>query len=347
MKLYGRDLSRRDVESLAGRLEQIGGLRRMRLSGGPEDGVDVVEVRAGTGLRYHVLASRCLDISLCEYAGTPLSWQSPAGDVHPAYYDDRGAGWLRTAAGGLVMTCGLTQVGSPCVDGGAELGVHGRAHHTPAREVAAEGHWQGDEYEMRVAGAVEESVMFGERLRLEREITSRLGSGSITIRDTVNNWGHQTSPLMILYHFNFGWPLLSEATELSLPSGKVVPREESTPLEGYDSWQAPEPGFAERVYYHEDIETGSDGFAAATIRNPNFPAAGGETPLTVRLSWKTDTLPELVQWKMPGAGEHVLGIEPSNCRVGGRASERERGALQYIEPGESRDFELRIEVVPE
>jgi len=347
MKLYGNELSRRDVETLAGKLDQVGGLRRMKLSGGPEDGVDVVEVRTGTGLRYHVLASRCLDISLCEFAGAPVSWQSPAGDVHPAYYDDRGAGWLRTAAGGLLMTCGLTQVGSPCIDEGAELGVHGRAHHTPAREVAAEGRWCEDDYEMRIAGVVEEAAIFGERLRLEREITSRLGSGEIAIRDTVRNCGHAETPLMVLYHFNFGWPLLSEATELSFPSGRVVPREDSTPLDGYDRWPAPEPGCAERVYYHEEIATGADGFATATIRNPSFPAAGGDTPLTVRLSWKADTLPELVQWRMPGAGEHVLGIEPANCRVGGRAAERERGALQHLEPGESREFELRLDTTAE
>ena len=34
------------------------------------------------------------------------------------------------------MTCGLTQVGSPCRDGDEELGLHGRIHHPPAREVA-------------------------------------------------------------------------------------------------------------------------------------------------------------------------------------------------------------------
>jgi hypothetical protein len=48
--------------------------------------------------------------------------------------------------------CGLSQVGSPATDGGEELGLHGRAHHTPARQVVAKGFWEGDEYLTSVRG---------------------------------------------------------------------------------------------------------------------------------------------------------------------------------------------------
>jgi hypothetical protein len=47
---------------------------------------------------------------------------------------------------------------------------------------------------------------------------------------------------------------------------------------------------------------------------------------------------------MPGAGEHVLGVEPSNCWVGGRKNEREQGTLIYLEPGESVKYELRLNI---
>jgi hypothetical protein len=40
----------------------------------------------------------------------------------------------------------------------------------------------------------------------------------------------------------------------------------------------------------------------------------------------------------------VLGIEPANCYVEGRAAERARGTLAVLEPGESRTYELVIEV---
>jgi hypothetical protein len=64
----------------------------------------------------------------------------------------------------------------------------------------------------------------------------------------------------------------------------------------------------------------------------------------VHLSWQQSQLPKLVQWKMPGAGVHVLGIEPTNCYVEGRAVERERGTLEMLAPGEKRLFELDLTI---
>ena len=157
MRLYDRNLTRRELEARVGRIEQVGGVRRMVLTEGKEQGTEVIQVRTGAGLAYHVLPSRCLDISLATVGDVPISWQSGNGDVHPAYYDPGGLEWLRTAAGGLLMTCGFTQAGAPNNDGGVELGLHGRAHHTAASQVAAQGRWDGDEYDMAVSGTVEES----------------------------------------------------------------------------------------------------------------------------------------------------------------------------------------------
>jgi hypothetical protein len=42
---------------------------------------------------------------------------------------------------------------------------------------------------------------------------------------------------------------------------------------------------------------------------------------------------------------HVVGMEPANCLVQGRAKERERGTLQFIEPGETREFHIEIGVL--
>ena len=66
--------------------------------------------------------------------------------------------------------------------------------------------------------------------------------------------------------------------------------------------------------------------------------------MDARLTWSAKQLPVLVQWKMPGEGTYVLGIEPGNCRVGGRVAERERGTLAHLKPGESRTYELEFEV---
>jgi Domain of unknown function (DUF4432) len=351
MQLYGQRWTRRELEARIGRLEQVGGVRRLQWTEGSEFGVEQIQVRTGAGLAYYVTPTRGLDISLAEFGGVPLSWQSPNGDVHPMYYDAKGMEWLRTAVGGLLMTCGLTQVGSPCRDGEHELGLHGRAHHLPARHLVAEGHWIGDEYEMRVGGVIEETAIFGEYVRLTREIRSRLGENRIVLKDVVENAGFDVTPHMLLYHCNFGFPLLCEETTIEFPSRRVVPRDEGTPISGYDSWQAPVLGYRERVYYHEDIIidevlSNQNAKASVVIRNPRFPlsSGAGTCPLAVRVTWSTTHLPRLVQWKMPGAGVHVLGIEPANCHVEGRVAERERGTLVKLQPGETLTYQLEVEV---
>ncbi|HEX9973714.1 MAG TPA: aldose 1-epimerase family protein [bacterium] len=348
MQLYGRKWSQREIEARIGRLEQIGGIRHFKLTEGSEADVDLIQVRTGAGLAYYVSPMRGLDISLAEFGGTPISWQSPNGDMHPAYYNPDGIEWLRTAVGGLLMTCGLRQVGSPGQDAGESLGLHGRIHHAPAKQVSAQGTWVGDEYEILIRGIVEETRIFGEYLRLTREIHSRIGENQICIKDKVENVGFEPTPHMMLYHFNFGFPLMSEATTISFPSNKVIPREQETPLEDFDKWQTPCAGYRERVYYHEAMIASSEneGWTNAIIKNPTFPLPGGLTcSLEACLSWNTKNLPRLVQWKMPGAGVYVLGIEPANCYVEGRAKERERGTLVTLAPGESLDYELQLEII--
>lgn len=338
---------RRDLEARTGRLEQAGGLRRMRLSEGVGDGVEVIEVDTGAGLCYSVVPSRGMDIGRATFGGASLAWLSGSGTAHPAYFDRGGISWLRTAAGGLLMTCGMTAVGSPCEDAGETLGIHGTAHHLPASEVCAAGTWVGDRYEMHISGQLTDAMLFGHHVTLRRTIRSVLGENRIRLRDEVRNAGFAPAPLMMLYHFNFGWPLLDTHTRMTFPSQTVRGREADLPLEGHDTWHAPEPGYAERVYYHEDIRTAPRGdarapWAEAVVENPAFPILGGTKPVAVRLAWDTRTLPKLVQWKMAGEGAHVLGIEPANCYVEGRDVERARGTLRDIEPGETVTFELEL-----
>ena len=338
---------RRDLEARLGRLEQLAGLQRSTLSDGPEAGVEQVTVRTGAGLAFTVLPTCGLDIARVEFCGTPISWHSPAGDVHPAGFDSRGLGWLRTTAGGMLMTCGLTQVGSPCQDGGEELGLHGRAHHTPARQAHAVGVWtEAGDYEMRVGGVIEEAVMFGARLRLTRVITARLGVNRISIHDVVENCAFAPAPHMLLYHFNFGYPLLDAGIQIDFPSRRVIPREADLPLDGLGRWTLPDPDFREQVYYHEDLRTDPQGWTRVSLRNPRFPLAGGalRMPVRVELVWDPRTLPRFVQWKMPGTGEHVLGIEPANCHVAGRAAERAGGTLVMLPPGEALEYRLELSV---
>ena len=48
---------------------------------------------------------------------------------------------------------------------------------------------------------------------------------------------------------------------------------------------------------------------------------------------------------MNGTREYVVGMEPANCKVEGRNKDRERGILQFLKPGESREYHLEIGVL--
>lgn len=344
MQLYGQDWTRRELEARVGHLGQICGIRRMKLTEGKEAGVELIRVRTGAGLACDIVPSKGLDISSTELWGVPISWQSPNGDTSPAYYEPEGTGFLRTASGGLLMTCGLVHVGSPSVDETGSYGLHGRAHHTPARQVNIREEWIGDQLEWSVSGIVEETSIFGAKLRLHRTISGRFGENRISIADRVENIGFTASSHMMLYHFNFGFPLLGEQTMIQFPPAEIEPREAGLPVENCANWESPDPAASESVYYHHLRPLASDdtGMAEVQIHNPSFPSGGVLRPVTAKLRWSADTLPMLVQWRMPGAGEHVLGLEPANCKVEGRAAERERGLLRMLASGESVLYRLDL-----
>ncbi len=48
---------------------------------------------------------------------------------------------------------------------------------------------------------------------------------------------------------------------------------------------------------------------------------------------------------MVDMGTYVTGLEPANCLVEGRDKDRARGILQFLEPGEQREYVLELGVV--
>lgn len=336
--LYGRNWTRHELTQHIGHLDQIAGIRPLEGADGNERGNRLLEVWTGTGLQFHVLPDRALDITTCTFRGQSLAWRSAQGDPHPAYYDPNGLEWLRTFPGGLLITCGLDHYGAPSVDQGVPYGLHGRIGHQPAKQVNVRTFWDGDEYRLEITGLVRQFRVFGENLTLARRITTALGSNQITLEDTVTNEALVSQPHMILYHFNLGFPLLSAETELHADVRKTTPRDANAEP-GLGSWhkfQPPTPGYQEQVFVHEPIPD-AEGWAQAEVRNP---ALG----LGLRVRFDTATLPYLWQWKQMGQGTYVLGIEPGNARVmTGRGTARERGMLPELAAGESRRYRLTLE----
>ena len=82
-----------------GHPRQLFEAREYIMAGGKAAGVRAVDVWNGAGLHFTVLADRCLDLYTVRYKNRNMSFLTPTGVVAPEYYDDRGAGWLRSFAG--------------------------------------------------------------------------------------------------------------------------------------------------------------------------------------------------------------------------------------------------------
>ena len=331
-ELFGRPVKRKDLERAVGRMDQVAGARAMVLEDGPARGMRGIDVWTGSGLEFTVLPDRCLDILSASISGRSLAWESAAGPVAPERYDAEGLKWLRSFGGGLLTTCGLRHFGNPDADpNGESWGLHGRASHLSAEDVAVERGWEGGEYRIRIRGRVVEAEVYQPTIVLERTITTSLGSRTIEVADRVTNRGFATSTAMLLYHCNLGWPLLSGESRLWVNAAGVSAVSESAErhVKQHAAMALPTAGFEPEVY-QIDVRAGRDGKCRAALVNPALDDGVG-----LLIEWPKATLGYLAEWKMMGEGVYVLGVEPCNCPFPPRASLRERGLMPTLRSGES------------
>jgi len=331
-KLFGEKLTKTELRKRVGDLSQIAGASVFTYAEGKASGTRAVEVKNGSGLRFVVMLDRGMDISYAEYKGIPLAYISKTGVVSPAHYDEKD--FLRSFTAGLLTTCGLTYMGGACNDEGKELGLHGRIANTPAYDIGVRQEWIDDDYVISVSGKVREASVFGEDMVLTRTITTKLGDNRIYINDTVENEGFAKSPLMVLYHMNFGYPLLSENTvlETNCINCRSQTEEAAKGMETSCVFERPVKGYAEQVFHRDSVAE-----SYAMLKNP---ALG----LAAKIEFKGEQLPYFVEWKQIGEQEYVVGMEPATYPPLGRATARERGELVFLEPQESRKFEITVSV---
>ena len=332
-------MTKREMLKYVGDFSQLFGIKEYKLSGGKANGVKAFDVKNGSGLEFTVLADRCLDISGLSFKGINCSYISKTGIVAPEYYNENSIGFLRSFHGGFLTTCGLRNVGVPCEEKGELFGLHGRISNTPAEEVCAATEWIKDVPVLSISGKMREARLFGENLVLGRKITCRCGENKITIQNTVENCGFKQEALMLLFHFNLGYPLLDENTILVTPTQQLIPRDQDaiTGETEYNRCQQPTPGYSEQVFYH-NLKSDQTGNTSVALVNK-------QTGLGVAIHFNKKQLFNFTQWKQMGEGEYVMGMEPCNCYAGGRVDPRNNGIVEYLQPGEIRSFDLTIELL--
>ena len=305
-----------------GNSEQLYGIRRVILDEGNARGIAVYEVKTACGLELEILPDTGLDIGHLSYKGVNISYTTKNGYDSPARFQPMPGNFGRYFPGGMLYTCGLLSAGpenTDTKDGGFQP-LHGRIHGQSARGVF--GYIDGEN--IVAGGELIETEQNGSNFSLRRKYTIPVWGSELTIEDEITNLRPEPMEYMMLYHMNFGYPMLSESAELELPEArKVTPR---TPyaergLSKHCEFSEPIDGEEEQVYFHE---MDSELLASAVLKNP-------ELGLRAEVSWSLGTLPILAEWKNMKSGDYVLGLEPSSCFIMGRERERREGRLKMVE----------------
>ncbi|MEA5003320.1 MAG: aldose 1-epimerase family protein [Christensenella sp.] len=319
---------------------QTFGVRSEMLLDGKETGVKLLRLKNGAQLQAEVLCDRGLSLGEVTYKGINLSFLSHTGVVAPTYYVENGKdGFYKNFFGGMMMSCGMTHMGAPCDDAGKSLGLHGPMPCTPAEEVCAcVEDKSGTVPEIVVRGKLRQSEVYAEHLMCERTIRLKYGENKISIHDDIKNEGFEKQPFMLLYHFNFGYPLISEHTKVFLAEQECTPRDEIA-KNGFDTryrMDAPGAGRPEECYFCR-LRGDADDNTTVVVENE---ALG----LAAALKYNTLQLPFMTEWKSMMAGDYALGVNPGVYTPMGRAHARKNGMLLYIEPDEVKSFDFELSV---
>ncbi|MEG1897796.1 MAG: DUF4432 family protein, partial [Mucinivorans sp.] len=187
----------------------------------------------------------------------------------------------------------------------------------------------------------------GDHLELRRTISATLGASKITVRDSVTNLGNKRAPHMLLYHCNFGYPLVDDGTKIiwkgnwQSRGGKqddfiFNDRNE----QGFHRCLPPIPEHnsnGESVVF-VDADVDRRGGCECGLFNDNL-------GLGIKIKFKKAQLPWLTNWQHFGKNEYVVGLEPGTHPPIGSDRAIKENTMLYIEPGETRSYQLDIEVV--
>ncbi|MDD3337703.1 MAG: aldose 1-epimerase family protein [Lachnospiraceae bacterium] len=335
-----RTLSKREIEAYCGDYSQLLGVREVVFQEGKAKGTRAYEIKNGRDLQMTILADKCFAIPEMTFQGINAGFICKTGICGPEFYQEEGTrGFLRNFEAGFLTTCGLTYMGTPGEENGQKNGLHGPVSNTPMEHVSSHVEWKDDMAWITVTGQAREGHLFGPNMVIQKKITLNNMENKIWISDVVTNQDFEPAPLMLLYHFNMGYPMLDESCRIYTDFDQIETRDEASKkgLDTCTTFQKPMDGYEEEVFFRTMSDKERDE-AYVLIHNQNL-------DMGVLIRFNPQVLPVLNQWSSPRSGDYALGIEPGTCHVGGRIRAREEGRLLFLEPNESRKFELEIEFI--
>jgi hypothetical protein len=325
-------------------------VRRQRLHGGKQDGVDLIVIDNGR-MTMTVVPTRGMGILRVVMGDLRLGWDSPVREVvHPKYVNLEargGLGWLEGFNEWLAR-CGLEWAGHPGPDrfvnnvgeqAEMNLTLHGKVANIPASEVEVIVERE-PRPRIRVRGRVDERAFYGPKLELWTEVWTEPGSSTFRIEDALTNRSAFESEFQLLYHVNYGPPLLEAGARFSAAVQRVTPfnAHAAKDVATYAEYSGPVRGFIEQVYNLHPLAD-REGRAVLMLSNAARDRA-------VSMSFMVAELPYVTLWKNLTAPEegYVTGLEPGTGFPYPRRLEREAGRVPKLKPRETRRFAIDVGV---
>ncbi len=312
------------------------------LIGGLQQGVEILQVDNGN-LQFDVVLTRGMSVGPITCGQVRLGWDSPVQEmVHPMYvnlHDYGGLGWL-SGFNESIVRCGVSFAGQPGDDNGTPLTLHGRIANTPASEVEIIIEEQ-PKHRIRIRGLVSERIFKIGCFDLWTEVSTDIGSNKVRFNDELINQSEYPQEYQIIYHANFGSPILEAAAKFVGPVKEVFPLNDyaSQGLSGFDTYLEPTRDYGEQVYC---MRMSADNQQRTTVMLHN--AAGNQG---VAMHYDTSTLPAFNLWKNTDtvSDGYVTGLEPATGFPFNRSVERENNRVRRLDPKEAIRFHVDVEVL--
>ena len=317
-------------------------VKRQFLKGGKQQGVELITIDNGH-MKIVVIPTRGMSIYRVTSDATTLGWNSPVEQiVHPSFVDlndHGGLGWL-SGFNEMMVRCGVEFAGHPGEDDGKMLTLHGRLGNIPAHDVEVSVDSEAP-YRIRVKGTVSEKTFKFGVFDLETEISTVPGSREFTISDQLINRSEYPKEYQMIYHANYGRPILGEGAVFWAPVKTVAPFDEyaAKDLATYTQYLGPTKNYGEQVYCLTLHATPQNRTTVALL-NANKDQG-------VRMNYDTQSLPFFTLWKNTDTESdgYVTGLEPATGFPYNRSVERGEGRVPQLEPGRSVKFSLNFELL--
>ncbi len=314
-----------------GNIDQIAGIRESQILRGRGEQIHIAEFYNASGLRFTVVPDRCMDLYDFSYKGINLSFQSKNGLTSPQAFSAANGEFAEQWPGGMLVTCGLDNVGVHSDDEGI-FPTHGRISHMPAKKFGCSAFWEGKEYLLRAEGEVHQSKMYSRHLSIRRRLETGLNAKAVKIHDVISNFDANDEPYMLLYHFNFGYPLLQADSCVKISDSDMKAMNERS--DDPKNMTPPVDGQGEELYFYTNF--GKQ--ACGVLYNERL-------ELGAYVAFDTTHLTNLLEWKNMKSHDYVLALEPCNTCGLNRKAAMEKGKIAVLPAYSSVENHLEIGVL--